>query len=51
MPAVSAKQYRLMQAILHGRVHGKNKPSKKVAREFVNATSAEKRSAWSKDHK
>jgi len=32
-------------------VYRQKQASKKVAREFVNATSAEKRSAWSKDKK
>lgn len=51
MPAVSRKQYNLMQAILHGKARGKHLPSKAVAREFVNATPHAKRSAWSKDKK
>jgi hypothetical protein len=49
MPAKSAKQYRLMQAIAHG---AKPKsgigPSPTVAREFVEKTSAKKRKEWSK---
>jgi hypothetical protein len=49
MPAKSAKQYRLMQAIAHG---AKPKsgigPSPKVAREFVMKTSPKKRKEWSK---
>ena len=48
MPAVSAKQYGLMQGIAHGSITGKSGPSKSVAREFVNATPAKKRRKFAK---
>ena len=42
MPAESKAQYRFMQAMLHGdepKKKGKKRPSKKVAREFVEGQS------------
>jgi hypothetical protein len=50
MPAKSAKQYKFMQAVLHG---GSNKgfdagPSKKVAKEFVDKTPKTDRSKFMK---
>ena len=51
MPAKSAKQYGLMQATLHSGItgkSGKSGPSKAVAKEFINATPAKKRSVFAK---
>ena len=49
MPAVSGKQYRLMQGIAHGMKPRKGVgPSPEVAREFVEKTSAKKRKEWSR---
>lgn len=38
MPATSKAQFRLMQAMLHGAGGGKGKPSKAVAKDFIDAT-------------
>lgn len=46
MPAKSAKQYRFMQAVAHGKVDAG--PSKKVAEEFINKTSKAKRKEYSR---
>jgi hypothetical protein len=44
MPAVSPKQYGLMQGIAHGSITGGfNSPTKAVAKEFVAKTPAKKR--------
>ncbi len=48
MPAKSARQYGLMQAALHGSITGKAGPSRAVAKEFIDATPAKKRSAFSR---
>lgn len=52
MPAKSAKQYRFMQMMAHNpemaRKHGSKGPSPKVAREFIEKTSAKKRKEFSK---
>lgn len=48
MPAVSAKQYGLMQAAAHGNMSKGMGPSPEVARDFIAATPAKKRSAFSK---
>ena len=48
MPAVSSKQYGLMQGVAHGSITGKSGPSKSVAREFINATPAKKRRKFAK---
>jgi len=49
MPAKSAKQYRFMQMIAHGKKPNKGVgPSPDVAREFVEKTSSKKRKDWSK---
>lgn len=45
-PATSAAQYRLAEAVLHGRVRTKTGMSKKVAREIIEATPAKQRSAF-----
>ena len=45
-PATSAKQYRLAEAVLHGRVRAKTGMSKKVAKEIVDATPAKQRSEF-----
>jgi len=49
MPAKSAKQYRMMQAIAHGTStkHGAG-PSPEVAKEFISKTSLSKRSKFAK---
>lgn len=48
MPATSGPQYRKMQGCLHNPKHMRGKcPSRKVAREFVEATSKTDRSRWS----
>lgn len=46
MPARSAKQYNMMQAIAHGAFTGG--PSKEVAREFIEKTPHETRSRFAK---
>lgn len=46
MPAKSAKQYGLMQGVLHGSITGSSAPTRAVAKEFVNATPAKKRSKF-----
>lgn len=49
MPAKSAKQYRLMQAVAHGatpKVEGG--PSEAVAKEFVKATPVKKRKQFAR---
>lgn len=48
MPAKSAKQYGLMQAIAHGSKTGLGGPSKEVAREFVDKTPHSKRKKFAK---
>ncbi len=48
MPAKSAKQYRFMAMIAHGKGNSIG-PSKKVAEEFVKKTPAKKRSQFMKD--
>ena len=49
MPAKSAKQYRLMQAVANGAAPmGKDGPSESVAKEFVKATPAKKKRQFSK---
>jgi len=49
MPAKSAKQYSLMQAVAHGAKPYKGKgPSQKVAREFIKETSPERRSRYAR---
>ena len=48
MPAKSAAQYRLMQAVAHGTSTKKGGPSKAVAREFIAATPPAKRTAYAK---
>lgn len=49
MPAKSAKQYRFMQMMAHNPEKANSKgPSPKVAREFIEKTSAKKRKQWSK---
>jgi len=51
MPAKSAKQYGLMQAVLHGKTkkmkHGAG-PTPEVAKEFISKTSSSKRSKFAK---
>lgn len=50
MPAVSAKQYGLMQAVAHGTStkSGLGGPSREVAKEFVEKTPAKKRKVFAK---
>lgn len=49
MPAKSGRQYRLMAGIAHGmKPRSGVGPSPEVAREFVEATPADKRKAFSK---
>ena len=51
MPAKSAKQYRMMQAVAHG---GSNKgigPSEAVAKEMISKTPKKKRSLFMKKGK
>jgi hypothetical protein len=49
MPAKSAKQYRFMQMVAHGKSPKKGiGPSESVAREFVEKTSSRKRKEWSR---
>lgn len=48
MPAKSGKQYRFMQMIAHGKKPDRVGPSKEVAREFIEKTTANKRSEFSK---
>ena len=45
MPAVSAKQYGLMQAAKHGKLRGIG-PSPEVAAEFIEKTPPKKRRAF-----
>lgn len=47
MPAKSGKQYRFMQAAAHGGLRGMG-PSPDVAKEFIDATPSNKRSAFMK---
>jgi len=49
MPAKSAKQYGMMQAIAHGTStkHGAG-PSPEVAKEFISKTSSSKRKKFAK---
>ena len=52
MPAKSAKQYRFMQMIAHGKKPRKGiGPSKEVARHFIEETSQEDRSHFTKRRK
>ena len=51
MPAKSAKQYRLMQAIAHGSIKRSIGPSRSVAQEFIHKTSPSKRKSFMKDKK
>ena len=46
MPATSGKQYRFMELMAHGKHHNIAGPSKKVAEEFIHATSSDKRKKW-----
>lgn len=49
MPAVTGKQYRLMAMVAHDPAMAKKMGMKQsMAEEFVHATSAKKRSLWSK---
>ena len=48
MPTVSPKQYGFMQARAHGKLRSAAGPSPEVAREFINKTSAKKRSQFAK---
>jgi hypothetical protein len=49
MPAKSAKQYKLMQTVLHGvGPTVKDSPSKAVAREIVEKTPKKQRSMFSR---
>lgn len=48
MPAKSAKQYRFMQAVAHGKVASAAAPSKEVAKEFIDKTPKKKRSIFMK---
>ena len=48
MPAVSSKQYGLMQAAAHGSLKGMGGPSQDVAKEFIHKTSPDKRSQFTK---
>lgn len=48
MPAKSAKQYGMMQAIAHGAKNMGVGPSKKVAKKFVKETPKDKRSMFAK---
>lgn len=50
MPAKSGKQYRKMQAVLHGNSVGPG-PSKAVAREMIEKTPKSKRSIFAKKEK
>jgi hypothetical protein len=47
MPAKSAKQYRMMQAIAHG-YSKKDGPSKSVAKKFIKETPKVKRSLFAR---
>lgn len=47
MPAVSAKQYGLMQAAAHGNLRGMG-PSPEVAREFIDKTPSQARAKFAK---
>jgi hypothetical protein len=49
-PAVSPKQYRLAEAVLHGTARGPVRMSKKVAKEIVDRTPAKQRSEFMKGH-
>lgn len=51
MPAKSAKQYRLMQAIAHGSSNKGVGPSKEVAKEMIDKTPKEKRSLFMRKKK
>lgn len=49
MPAKSAKQYRFMQMVAHGKKPRKGiGPTPEVAREFIEKTSAKKRKEYAK---
>src|ERR1700689_1395410 len=49
-PAVSAKQYRLAEAVLHGTVRGKSRMSKAAAQDLIDATPAKLRSEFMQKH-
>jgi len=51
MPAKSAKQYRMFQAIAHGSSTKVGGPSPEVAREFIEKTSPKKRREFSRKKK
>jgi len=48
MPAKSASQYGMMQAIAHGSSNMRGGPSPAVAREFIEKTPAKKRKVFAK---
>jgi len=48
MPAKSAKQYRMMQAISHGTSKMVGGPSPEVAKEMIEKTPAKKRQMFAK---
>lgn len=48
MPAKSARQFRLMQAVAHGNAKGIGGLTKNMAKEFVKKTSKRKRSLFSR---
>lgn len=51
MPAKSAKQYRLMAGVASGSIPATGGLTRGVAKEFVDATSKEKRSEFMKKKK
>ena len=51
MPAVSGKQYRLMQGIAHGGIPATGGMSPAKAKEFITATAKTNRSKWSSKKK
>ena len=48
MPAKSAKQFKFMAAVAHGMKPHEGDPSKKVAKEFVDATPESRRKKFRK---
>lgn len=48
MPARSARQYRMMQAVAHGRSKGIGGISKGIAKEFIRKTNPKKRSMFAR---
>ena len=48
MPAKSAKQYRFMQAVAHGKSKGVGGLTKDVAKEFIKKTPKKKRSIFAR---